>query len=59
MGITVLVLGWLQSVVQEPNSSYWFVKIIEVLFYAGMTLLLVERCPFYKIDSVEFSVDFL
>ena len=26
---------------------------------AGLTLLLVERCPFYRGDSVEFSVEFL
>ena len=58
MGITVLVLGWAYSVVRKPNSSYWFVKIIEVLFYVGMTLRLVKSCPFYKEDSVEFLVDF-
>ena len=33
-------------------------EILEVLFYAGMTILLVERYPFYKENSVEFSVDF-
>ena len=46
------------TVVWRPTGDEMTVNIRSVVYCRSDSTFKVERCPFYKGDSVEFSTDF-
>ena len=54
----VVELGWANYVVWSPTEAVELLWLFKVNFYCRIGPILIGRCPIYRENSAEISVDF-